>query len=132
MFFSFRKLHNLPIVHSYWIDTSRRNHHEKVQVRSRMLRLLSIVATATGMFPSLASRPTNFHHPLSVYQQHLSTHRIYAMSRQVAIPPPPPQWVLDLDNPSSGKTKNTSISDPPGYNIPGFSKVGRDRASHTL
>jgi hypothetical protein len=29
-------------------------------------------------------------------------------------PPPPPQWVLDL-NSTPAKPKNTSLPDPPGY-----------------
>jgi hypothetical protein len=31
-----------------------------------------------------------------------------------AIPPPPPQWVLDL-NSTPAKPKNASLPDPPGY-----------------
>ncbi|PVI05526.1 hypothetical protein DM02DRAFT_623926 [Periconia macrospinosa] len=33
----------------------------------------------------------------------------------VAQPPPPPQWVLDLNSPPVTKPKNPSIPDPPGY-----------------
>lgn len=30
-------------------------------------------------------------------------------------PPPPPQWVLDLNSPPASKQKNSGIPDPPGY-----------------
>ena len=32
-----------------------------------------------------------------------------------AQPPPPPQWVVDLNSPQSSKPKNSAIPDPPGY-----------------
>ncbi|KAF2684273.1 hypothetical protein K458DRAFT_302436 [Lentithecium fluviatile CBS 122367] len=32
-----------------------------------------------------------------------------------AQPPPPPQWVVDLNSPPPSKPKNSSIPDPPGY-----------------
>jgi hypothetical protein len=31
------------------------------------------------------------------------------------VPPPPPQWVLDLNSTSASKPKNASLADPPGY-----------------
>lgn len=31
------------------------------------------------------------------------------------IPPPPPQWVLDLNSTPASKPKNASLADPPGY-----------------
>ncbi|KAF2091517.1 ER membrane DUF1077 domain-containing protein [Saccharata proteae CBS 121410] len=33
-------------------------------------------------------------------------------------PPPPPQWVLDLNSAPAPQPKNTSIPDPPGYTAP--------------
>lgn len=30
-------------------------------------------------------------------------------------PPPPPQWVLDLNSTPPSRPKNTSIPDPPGF-----------------
>lgn len=35
-----------------------------------------------------------------------------------AQPPPPPQWVLDLNSPPVSKPKNTSFPDPPGFTAP--------------
>jgi hypothetical protein len=31
------------------------------------------------------------------------------------IPPPPPQWVLDLNSTPASKPKSPSLPDPPGY-----------------
>jgi hypothetical protein len=31
------------------------------------------------------------------------------------VPPPPPQWVLDLNSTPASKPKNASLADPPGY-----------------
>jgi ER membrane protein complex subunit 4 len=33
----------------------------------------------------------------------------------MAAPPPPPQWVLDLNSTSPGKTRNGTFPDPPGF-----------------
>lgn len=42
-----------------------------------------------------------------------------------ALPPPPPQWVLDLNSTAPPKPKNNSIPDPPGYTAPvSISKSG--------
>ncbi|CAI6337664.1 unnamed protein product [Periconia digitata] len=37
------------------------------------------------------------------------------MSSTMTQPPPPPQWVLDLNSNPTTKPKNPSIPDPPGY-----------------
>jgi len=40
-------------------------------------------------------------------------------------PPPPPQWVLDLNSTAPVKPKNNSVPDPPGYTPPvSISKSG--------
>jgi hypothetical protein len=31
------------------------------------------------------------------------------------LPPPPPQWVMDLNSPPASKAKPSSLPDPPGY-----------------
>lgn len=36
----------------------------------------------------------------------------------MAVPPPPPQWVVDLNAPPTAKPKTSSIADPPGYTAP--------------
>ncbi|KAG9523810.1 hypothetical protein KCU71_g11399, partial [Aureobasidium melanogenum] len=36
----------------------------------------------------------------------------------MAVPPPPPQWVVDLNAPPTAKPKTSSIPDPPGYTAP--------------
>ncbi|KAK7518444.1 uncharacterized protein IWZ02DRAFT_456612 [Phyllosticta citriasiana] len=33
-------------------------------------------------------------------------------------PPPPPQWVLDLNSKAPAPSKNSNIPDPPGYTAP--------------
>jgi len=33
----------------------------------------------------------------------------------MAAPPPPPQWVIDLNSPPAAKPKSTGIPDPPGF-----------------
>jgi len=33
----------------------------------------------------------------------------------VTAPPPPPQWVLDLNSPPATSKPKTSVADPPGY-----------------
>lgn len=33
----------------------------------------------------------------------------------MATPPPPPQWVVDLNAAPASKPKNASLPDPPGY-----------------
>ena len=38
------------------------------------------------------------------------------------LPPPPPQWVLDINSEPITKPKSTGIPDPPGY-ISNVSKV---------
>lgn len=38
-------------------------------------------------------------------------------------PPPPPQWVLDLNSPLRPKTRNTNITNPPGYTEASSGKV---------
>ena len=41
-----------------------------------------------------------------------------------ASPPPPPQWVIDLNSPPRPKPKNTSnIPNPPGYTEASSGKV---------
>jgi len=43
----------------------------------------------------------------------------------MAVPPPPPQWVLDLNSTAPLKPKNSSLPDPPGYTPPAaISKSG--------
>lgn len=39
-------------------------------------------------------------------------------------PPPPPKWVLDINDPNPPKPKNTSLPDPPGYSSQSTSKSG--------
>ncbi|KAF2019205.1 hypothetical protein BU24DRAFT_458907 [Aaosphaeria arxii CBS 175.79] len=43
-------------------------------------------------------------------------------------PPPPPQWVLDLNSPPPASSKNASIPDPPGFTAP-LSAKQRSQAS---
>jgi hypothetical protein len=45
-------------------------------------------------------------------------------------PPPPPQWVLDLNSTPASKPKNASLSDPPGYTA-SLTKKERSQASKT-
>jgi len=47
-----------------------------------------------------------------------------------ATPPPPPQWVLDLNSTPASKPKNASLADPPGY-TPSLSRKERSQASKT-
>ncbi|KAK8201373.1 hypothetical protein M8818_005884 [Zalaria obscura] len=35
-----------------------------------------------------------------------------------SVPPPPPQWVLDMNSTPPTKPKNASFPDPPGYSAP--------------
>jgi hypothetical protein len=47
------------------------------------------------------------------------------MSKQMDIPPPPPQWVIDLNSPPVTKPKTAGIPDPPGFTAAATgSKVG--------
>lgn len=34
---------------------------------------------------------------------------------EMSAPPPPPQWVIDLNSPPAAKPKSTGIPDPPGF-----------------
>jgi len=38
-----------------------------------------------------------------------------SMSKTMVAPPPPPQWVVDLNNPLAPKPKTANIPDPPGF-----------------
>ncbi|KAK7521411.1 uncharacterized protein IWZ02DRAFT_453641 [Phyllosticta citriasiana] len=38
--------------------------------------------------------------------------------RKSFLPPPPPQWVLDLNSKAPAPSKNSNIPDPPGYTAP--------------
>ncbi|PSK34114.1 hypothetical protein B9Z65_8440 [Elsinoe australis] len=42
----------------------------------------------------------------------------------MATPPPPPQWVLDLNDTNPPKAKTSNFPDPPGYTGPGSVKGG--------
>jgi hypothetical protein len=44
-------------------------------------------------------------------------------------PPPPPQWVVDLNSPPA-KAKNASLADPPGYTA-SMTKKERAQSSKT-
>jgi hypothetical protein len=37
------------------------------------------------------------------------------MSKTMVAPPPPPQWVVDLNNPLASKPKPANIPDPLGF-----------------
>lgn len=37
------------------------------------------------------------------------------MANTTAVPPPPPQWVLDVNSPQVSKPKSANIPDPPGF-----------------
>lgn len=45
-----------------------------------------------------------------------------------AVPPPPPQWVLDLNSTPASRPKNASLADPPGYTA-SLTKKERSQAS---
>jgi hypothetical protein len=45
-------------------------------------------------------------------------------------PPPPPQWVLDLNSTPSSKPKNASLADPPGYTA-SLTRKERQQAAKT-
>ncbi|KAF2464437.1 uncharacterized protein BDR25DRAFT_242381 [Lindgomyces ingoldianus] len=47
-----------------------------------------------------------------------------------ALPPPPPQWVIDLNSTPASKPKNLSIPDPPGYTA-ALSSKQRSQSSKT-
>ncbi|KZF25527.1 hypothetical protein L228DRAFT_244380 [Xylona heveae TC161] len=49
------------------------------------------------------------------------------MVEQVPLPPPPPQWVLDLDSKPIRKSKPASIPDPPGYVAGGTGNTKRTK-----
>lgn len=45
-------------------------------------------------------------------------------------PPPPPQWVLDLNSTPASKPKSATLADPPGYTA-ALTKKERSQASKT-
>ncbi|KAJ9630967.1 hypothetical protein H2203_001495 [Taxawa tesnikishii (nom. ined.)] len=50
----------------------------------------------------------------------------------MAVPPPPPQWVLDLNSAPPSRPKNASFPDPPGYTAPSTaSKSGKASKSQS-
>jgi hypothetical protein len=58
----------------------------------------------------------------AVYNQHpesnstsTSTDNLTAHPTKMAAPPPPPQWVLDLNSTSPSKPRNGTFPDPPGF-----------------
>jgi hypothetical protein len=86
---------------------------EKWKVRGLLIRgnrearrYVTSSLTASDDNP-LSKRISNSYH----IERHIS--RLRALS--MAAPPPPPQWVIDLNSPPITKPKSSGIPDPPGY-----------------